>query len=429
MTQADRSILFPEENMRLQRSTFLIPLVFAIACENAQGPADPQFGRPQYNTVSHAKLTVTKTATPYWRRDVTYDWSLVKSVTPASAEIGPNSTVTLNYTLAASRVEVGNSEAKGVSGQICVKNEGLGPTAGLEIYDEIQSKNQNGTWVPLQRVAVDVSGKPVLDAGEEHCYNYDIQYPLQAGVEYRNEAGPSITNWDGTSLNDRDFRVEAYALFTGPSAATGNEIDETALLNDLLICPTGFTCSDGPGPWTLTGSQTIQYAIQVTNVNALCGHTTVVENTARVTAGDSGDSETDSESVTVTTPDCEETPPDFQGCTPGYWKQQQHFGSWIGYVPTGASASKYNTVFGVNLFSANTTLLDALGAGGGGLKRFGRHSTAALLSASNDEVSYGMSAAQVILAVQNAVASGNMDAVADDFERRNERQCPLGRDE
>jgi len=349
----------------------------------------------------------------------------VKSVTPSSAEIGPNSTVTLNYTLTATRLQVGTSESKGVSGQICVKNEGLGPTAGLEIYDEIQTKNQNGTWVPLQRVAVDVSANPVLDAGESHCYNYDIEYPLLPGVEYRNEAGPSITNWDGTSLNDRDFRVEGYALFTGPTSASGNEVDENAQLNDLLVCPTGFACTTA-GPWSLTGSQTIQYAIQVTNISAVCRHTTVVENTATLTEGDSGTPRSDDASVTVTTPDCEEPPSDFQGCTPGYWKQLQHFGNWIGYVPTGASASKYNTVFGVNLFSANTTLLDALGMGGGGLNRFGRHSTAALLSAANDEVSYGMTAAEVIAAVQQAVATGNFDMASNEFERRNERQCPLG---
>jgi hypothetical protein len=113
----------------------------------------------------------------------------------------------------------------------------------------------------------------------------------------------------------------------------------------------------------------------------------------------------------------------FEGCTPGYWKQKHHFDSWSGYTP----AQTYNNVFGVNLFSASTTLLQALSTGGGGVNRFGRHSTAALLSAASG-IDYGMSAAQVIAAVQAAVASGNLNninALADEFERRNERQCPL----
>jgi hypothetical protein len=285
----------------------------------------------------------------------------------------------------------------------------------------------NSSWVDVQTITLDVSAKPSLQPGEEFCYNYDIPFTPVAGAQYRNAGVAAITNLEGAS--EGQLRgVEVFVPFTLATAPTASETDETATLNDLLVCPAGFTCSAGPGPWTLTGTQTLNYAIQVTNVNAPCGHTAVVDNTAELTEGDSGTKHNDSESVTVTTPKCEEPPPpDFQGCTPGYWKQKQHFGSWVGYIPTGSSASKYNTVFGVNLFSANTTLLTALGTGGGGIYRFGRHSTAALLSASNGGVSYGMTPAQVIAAVQAAVASGNFDAASDEFERRNERQCPLGR--
>ena len=47
-------------------------------------------------------------------------------------------------------------------------------------------------------------------------------------------------------------------------------------------------------------------------------------------------------------------------------------------------------MFGVNLFSNSTTLLDALSTGGGGKYRLGRHATAALLNASQSGVDYGM---------------------------------------
>lgn len=111
------------------------------------------------------------------------------------------------------------------------------------------------------------------------------------------------------------------------------------------------------------------------------------------------------------------------GCTPGYWKQPQHFGNWTTFSTT----DRWNTVFGRNLFQNNRTLLSALDTGGGGKNRFGRHSTAALLNAANGSVAYGMTTAQVIAAVQAAVDAGTYDQLSDRFEDLNERGCPLGR--
>lgn len=34
-----------------------------------------------------------------------------------------------------------------------------------------------------------------------------------------------------------------------------------------------------------------------------------------------------------------------EGCTPGYWKQEHHFGNWAPYFPTGANATKFFHVF------------------------------------------------------------------------------------
>lgn len=127
----------------------------------------------------------------------------------------------------------------------------------------------------------------------------------------------------------------------------------------------------------------------------------------------------------VTPPPPPPPPAGTQGCTPGYWKQSQHFGNWKS--PYSPSSSRFNAVFGVNLFTSSTTMLQALGTGGGGRYRLGRHATAALLNAANNSVNYGMTTAQVIAAVRAAVQSGNYDSAADAFEARNEKGCPLGR--
>ena len=60
-------------------------------------------------------------------------------------------------------------------------------------------------------------------------------------------------------------------------------------------------------------------------------------------------------------------PPGGEGCTPGYWKQTQHFDSWVGFAPS----DWFDAVFGVDVTLRsrrsgtidNPTLLEALNAG------------------------------------------------------------------
>lgn len=102
-----------------------------------------------------------------------------------------------------------------------------------------------------------------------------------------------------------------------------------------------------------------------------------------------------------------------EGCTPGYWKQEQHLESWgpTGYNPN----DSFVDVFGVDL--GFETLWDAVNAKGGGVKKLARHGTAALLGAAHPGVAYPFTVAEVIAAVQ----AGDADALA----KANELGCPL----
>ena len=120
-------------------------------------------------------------------------------------------------------------------------------------------------------------------------------------------------------------------------------------------------------------------------------------------------------------------PPGDEGCTPGYWKQEQHFDSWI---PTGyAPEDLFSDVFGFSitiLWSergkpqplSTPTLLQALEANGGGDSRLARHGVAALLNAAHPDVAYPI--ADVIKAVRD----GNVDELVE----ANELGCPLNGD-
>jgi len=129
----------------------------------------------------------------------------------------------------------------------------------------------------------------------------------------------------------------------------------------------------------------------------------------------------DSAGVTAIELGCE-PPGGGEGCTPGYWKQEQHFDSWRNPYDPGDS---FNTYFD-NAFPG-MTLLEVLKQGGGGLNALGRHTVAALLNAASAGVDYAFSPASVIASF-DAVYPGTKDdyeTLKDTFERENERGCPL----
>jgi hypothetical protein len=108
------------------------------------------------------------------------------------------------------------------------------------------------------------------------------------------------------------------------------------------------------------------------------------------------------------------------GCTPGFWRQEQHFAYWTApYTP--------GTLFGAVFDDAfpGKTLLDVVWLGGGGLNALGRHTVAALLNAASPEVDYGMTPQEVIDAFNAAFASGDYETQKDAFEGLNEQGCTV----
>ena len=112
-----------------------------------------------------------------------------------------------------------------------------------------------------------------------------------------------------------------------------------------------------------------------------------------------------------------------EGCTPGYWKQPQHFDSYpAGYAPT----MYFVDAFEVDAFPG-MTLLDVLSQGGGKLRALGRHAVAALLNAASSDVSYDYSSLQVKLLFDDVYSGSKDDQLAAKkmLEFFNEQSCPL----
>jgi hypothetical protein len=94
-----------------------------------------------------------------------------------------------------------------------------------------------------------------------------------------------------------------------------------------------------------------------------------------------------------------------QGCTPGYWKN--HLDSWT-LDPT----QDFDTTFGVDFFTADISLLEAVNLGGGHVNKVARHGVAALLNALHPDVNYPLTAQEVIALVRE----GDGDTLVDNNE-------------
>jgi len=112
------------------------------------------------------------------------------------------------------------------------------------------------------------------------------------------------------------------------------------------------------------------------------------------------------------------------GCTPGYWKQAQHFGNWDGY----STDDFVDVIFGCG---PHITLLEALQAGGGGEDALTRHAVASLLNAAERPCFDGGPEGAVIAAYCAAYGSSTcaVEHQKNLFETDNEQDCDLGRAE
>ena len=91
-------------------------------------------------------------------------------------------------------------------------------------------------------------------------------------------------------------------------------------------------------------------------------------------------------------------PPGDEGCTPGYWKQDQHFDSY----PAGITPNTlFSSIFGVG---GSLTFLQALGLNGGDTNALWRHGAAAYLNALSNSVDYAYTTTQVIAIVNGTGA-------------------------
>jgi len=124
-----------------------------------------------------------------------------------------------------------------------------------------------------------------------------------------------------------------------------------------------------------------------------------------------------------------------EGCTPGYWKQSQHFDSWgaTGFVTNQTAGSVFSGLAAACPSLATKTLLQSLDGGGGAtfcnkVQILIRAAVAAVLDAAHPSVDYPRTVTDIQSVVNAAIATGNSTTVTNlgtALDKDNNRGCPL----
>jgi uncharacterized repeat protein (TIGR01451 family) len=262
-------------------------------------------------------------------------------------------------------------------------------TAGIQTATATDSAETN-LFQPAVNVTKSCSPDPITVGAVETCV-----------IDITNGSSADSPNLENGTISD---------------TLTGNLLDaaNTAVTasNCAAVLPTGGSCQ-------ITTARTVLDTDPSPLVNTVTVHYNPVGFPNDIT-------DTASDSVII------EEPPGGEGCTPGFWRQPQHFDQWTGFAPS----DLFDVVFGVDITldafgktpaNANPTLLDAVTAGGGGINALARHAVAALLNSTNPDVDSVFTTAQVIALVQNAVAGGPdaIQAAHLQLAAANELGCPL----
>jgi cysteine-rich repeat protein len=236
---------------------------------------------------------------------------------------------------------------------------------------------------------------------------------------------------DGNTNNDDACRNNCTqvscgdgVLDSGEQCDDGNDNDNDACSNDCTngcgngIVNTGEECDDGNDN---------DHDACSNNCTSGCGNG-IVNSGEECDDGNEVDDDGCSNDCTV--PDCvPDLECDFEcveeechgeGCTPGYWKQTQHFCNWSGpYDPSDLFADHFENAF------PGKTLLYVLGQGGGGLNALGRHTVAALLNGGSDGVCYDLDDNDVVQQFNAVYPGGDYESLKNKFASFNEQDCPL----
>jgi hypothetical protein len=193
-----------------------------------------------------AGTTLSQTVSINAHLERVFEWTITKSVTPATWELFRGDSGTSAYTVSVTKD--GGTQHAFIDGQVCVTNGGAEATQNLTIVGELR----DGVPPPndlITTFAIDVSAHPVLAPSERFCYPYSIDIPsgfVHPGGPYKITANTTITN-------------HAPGVTDGPSTsasttlpATETPVNNSITINDSVQGSLGTFSATGSTSYTRT---------------------------------------------------------------------------------------------------------------------------------------------------------------------------------
>lgn len=329
------------------------------------------------------ELAVEKTADAEYDRTVT--WELDKTVDPASHSGQAGDEFESTWTVEATKTDSGPGNFR-VTGDIDISNN-TNMVVEIAIEDVLGDETEavvtcpetfDGTLDPDESVQCTYVAEPSDDSATENTVTVTALSTIPAGHQGTIDPASDTAEFEWVENLDGDDEVtlgdERFEYSEPIDDSTTEEFDET------------FTCPTDASLYT----------------NNRYEETFV--NTATLT-GDNTDDEASAEVDLV----CQR----YQGLTPGFWKQSQHFAYWTDpYRPhmTLQQAGFTSTP------TATHTLLQALNYQGnntvnGAKQNLLRAAVAALLNAAHPDVAYPLTTTEVIDQVNAALATNNRGTI------------------
>lgn len=301
------------------------------------------------------------------------------------------------------------------------------PATGTVTFTRYATGNCTGPATTTEVVTLAANGTaesatvtPAVGSwGYVATYSGDANYPGSVGVCEPFTVRPAQV----ASSTRTEVHNPAHTDVTNGVVATGTMIHDLAVVTGAGPVPTGSVTFRRYAGGTCTGTvlSTETVALDATG-RAESTPVAAASGGASYLASYTGDA-----AYLASTAPCEPFQAEStgaQGCTPGYWKQSQHFRNWAApYTPS----TKFSTVFG-RTPAGDPTLLTVLQTGGGGLNALGRMSVASLLSATAPGVNFAYTSSDVLRLYREAFDSGRaslIESTKNNFDRALNAGCPL----
>ena len=352
-----------------------------------------------YEPVTGRPLEITKTVDASFG----YTWTIDKMVVGDSTVTGdPGSTATFNYNIVVTPSAKTGFQLGGV---ITVTNPNAFNVTGVVVTDVLIGDTAICTVTPPLGFA------GTLTPGA-HEFTYTCAVTTDTATDNKATVAWAASGDGALPADSADFTEPVVWDSLNKCVDVYDDMATADTSDDVFL---GDVCVGDPAA-DFTFAHQLTFTIPTTGCQSFT-------NTASAVPNDGG--------PTVMDPATVEVCSNLEGCTPGYWKQTQHFDSWVGFTPNQTLLNAGITNSGRN----NTTLVQALNLRGGnnlqGAKDILlRAAVAALLNEANPAINYGYDGtlAELKAEINAALASGSRTtilALASELDMLNNAGCPL----